>query len=73
MTIKDPTELYHKKIKILEKKVKELEEENESLWFILNEIQEKALKDQNFKKIFDVCVKKLRDDNLRTIETSEIC
>jgi len=73
MITKDPTELFHKKIKILENKVKELEEENESLWFILNEIQEKALKEQNFKEIFDLCIKKIREDNIRTIETKEIC
>lgn len=70
---KDPLDLYHKKIKVLENKVKELEEENESLWFILEEIQRDVLKDANFKKIFNECIRKIRNDNIRTIETKEIC
>lgn len=71
--LKLPEELYHKKILLLEKANKELKEENECLWLILDDVQAQMLTDKEFKKIFDKILKRIREEDLRKIEIKEVC
>lgn len=57
---------YDKKIKELEKENDKLRDENESLWMLLEELEESRVDNPKYKEHFEAAFKKVRCESLMT-------
>lgn len=57
-------EFLHKKIKSLENEIEKLKDENEILWFLLEQLEDRYSNDDNYKEIFNEIYKESRYQTL---------
>ena len=62
----------HREIKLLKKKITRLQDENESLWDIIDEIRASDIKSHNMTKEIDMIVEKTKDKLAQTIGVAKI-
>ena len=53
-------EYYSKKLIVLENEIDKLKDENEVLWFLLEQLEEKYSKEEDYKKTFNDIYKESR-------------
>tara|TARA_Y100001938_G_C7824773_1_gene298377 strand:+ start:31 stop:243 length:213 start_codon:yes stop_codon:yes gene_type:complete len=63
---------YHKKLEeqvaMLKKENKRLEDENASLWFLLDELEKSNIHNEEYKEMFEEVYDKLRYQSLMTVK-----